>query len=1117
MERADLPASLRKVLEKAIREVRIAAEAGASDAIRRLAVAAASPPSHLDKVAKDLRVLLRAHARSLGDARRSDDTHEVGQLTEEVAYAHWHRLLFARFLLERRLLREPESGGEVSLDDCRELARAHGLPDAWSAAERFAASMLPGVFRPDDPALAVTFAPEHAAALQRIVQSIDPATFQADDSLGWTYQFWRAAEKDAINKSGVKIGANELPAVTQLFTEPYMVRFLLHNTLGAWWAGKILAANPSLAVTATNEYALRSACAPPGYSFNMLRFIREGENGPWRPAAGTFSGWPREAKAITVLDPCCGSGHFLTEALAILATLRRAEEGLPQADAVAAALRDNLHGLEIDERCVQIAAFAVALTAWRIGGWQILPVPHIAWVGAPPPMPKKEFVSLAEGRPELEYALAALHDLFVQAPLLGSLLEPSGSDLFEAEKMREIEQLLPPLIERARLAEPERAEGAIAARGMADAAALLHRRYTLQVTNVPYLGANKQVKEMAEFVRRHYEAAKADLATAILSRMCSLIETGGSLAAVTPQNWLYLGRYKDFRLEILNSFSLNMVAALGARAFETISGEVVNTLLICWTNNSLKGQNTFASIDANDGENSIEKSDLMQTALVRVFSQASQITNPESRISTAGEVAGDLLSSYATALSGSSAGDAPRYLRKFWEVFDLANVWRFHQSTVSKTVNFAGKDEIIFWENERGEMYKVAQSVKHLNHAAQNWLRGKPNWGKGGVCISQMGDLSPTIYTGEIYDCNACGVVPNDPALLPALWAFAVSGEWSKEVRKFDKSLKVTPKNLLKIPFDRAHWISVAKLKYEAGLPEPYSDDPSQWLFHGHPAKAETGTALHVALARLCGYRWPAEADPKMRLAREARAWIAEGAKLPEADSDGLLCLPAVAGKRALADRLRSFLAAAFGRDWSNTTERRLLTETDDRFENKPSRDASLEGWLRDRAFHQHCALFHNRPFLWHIWDGQKDGFAAIVHYHRLNRANLEKLTFSLLGDWIGRMKAADDARRVEAAMILQPSLQTILEGEKPYDIFVRWKPPAKQPLGWEPDLDDGVRINIRPFAEAEVLREVPNIKWTKDRGTDVKSAPWYDVFKGQRINDRHTTLAEKRRARGLK
>jgi hypothetical protein len=179
-----------------------------------------------------------------------------------------------------------------------------------------------------------------------------------------------------------------LPAVTQLFSEPYMVRFLLHNTLGAWWAGKVLEKRPELAETTADEASLRGACSPTGYVFDMLRFVKEATR--WRPAAGVFSEWPEDAQAIMVLDPCCGSGHFLTEGLAILVALHQAEEGLSPAEAAAAVLRDNLFGLEIDGRCVHIAAFAVALAAWRLGGWQSLPLPHIAWSGAPPPLPKPE-------------------------------------------------------------------------------------------------------------------------------------------------------------------------------------------------------------------------------------------------------------------------------------------------------------------------------------------------------------------------------------------------------------------------------------------------------------------------------------------------------------------------------------------------------------------------------------------------------------------------------------------------------------------------------------------------------------------------------------------------------
>lgn len=268
-----------------------------------------------------------------------------------------------------------------------------------------------------------------------------------------------------------------------------------------------------------------------------------------------------------------------------------------------------------------------------------------------------------------------------------------------------------------------------------------------------------------------------------------------------------------------------------------------------------------------------------------------------------------------------------------------------------------------------------------------------------------------------------------------------------------------------------------------------------------------------MALARLVGYRWPAESDTEMRLSAEARAWVARTAALPAADPDGILCIPPVGGEAGLAQRLRAHLAAAFGEGWSHDVERRLLAEAGERFKDRQVTD--LEDWLRSRFFRQHCALFHHRPFLWHVSDGQRDGFAAVLHYHRLTKATLQKLTYTVLGDWQARMKDLGDGRRQEAARTLQQKLELILIGEKPYDIFVRWKPREHLPLGWDPELDDGVRQNIRPFIEAGVLaQDLSKILKAKDRGTDLPSAPWYHLFKGERINDHHTTLAEKQAAR---
>ena len=215
----------------------------------------------------------------------------------------------------------------------------------------------------------------------------------------------------------------------------------------------------------------------------------------------------------------------------------------------------------------------------------------------------------------------------------------------------------------------------------------------------------------------------------------------------------------------------------------------------------------------------------------------------------------------------------------------------------------------------------------------------------------------------------------------------------------------------------------------------------------------------------------------------------------------------------------------------------------------------SLDDWLRDGFFAQHCELFHQRPFIWHIWDGRRDGFNALVNYHRLAgpngeaRGTLEKLIFTYLGEWI-EVQREDQKKGVEgadgrlaAAIDLQSELKNILEGEQPYDLFVRWKPLREQPIGWEPDLNDGIRVNIRPFmtarlkgaraANACILRVTPkNIKWEKDRGKEPHRAkedfPWFwgwdeetidfaggRAFDGNRWNDLHYTIKAKREAQG--
>jgi len=125
-----------------------------------------------------------------------------------------------------------------------------------------------------NPAGAVELPVEDRKQLVQLVKDLPVEVFTASDSLGWCYQFWQAERKDEVNAAGNKIGADELPAVTQLFTEDYMVDFLLDNTPGAWHAGKVLAANPKLAETAQSEDELRQAVSLPGCPWATARCRR---------------------------------------------------------------------------------------------------------------------------------------------------------------------------------------------------------------------------------------------------------------------------------------------------------------------------------------------------------------------------------------------------------------------------------------------------------------------------------------------------------------------------------------------------------------------------------------------------------------------------------------------------------------------------------------------------------------------------------------------------------------------------------------------------------------------------------------------------------------------------
>lgn len=1034
----------RNQLEKVMIQARESAESAAQKALEMLAVAEREPWPTMSAEERRMRVQLRAVERRLGSPEA---------LKHACAYEHWHRMLFARFLAENDFLIHPDYCIPVTLEECAELARSAGESDRWTIASRFAARMLPGIFPQDDPLLEVRLPIEDRLRLEGLLESLPAEVFTSDDGLGWTYQFWQAKRKEEAQSANKAYSADDIPAVTQLFTERYMVQFLLQNTLGAWW----LSVHADSSLRAEWPY--------------------------YRPEVQhDFSAWPNRAAEVRMIDPCCGSGHFLVEAFQMLWRMR-VEEGETPAEAAADVLQNNLFGLELDARCVQIAAFALAMAAWKAGCpiHDTLPIPNVACCGLPLGASLDEWREIANGNTWLADALTRLHELFSNAQELGTLVDPvnvvSSGTLFSVDSDEALRHLEQALARERNVADPVAKVFGEFARGALRAFSILVGKYHLVVTNPPFVLRGKQSDFLRDYCSSQFAKAKKDLATCLVERCREFAIPGGYYALVNPQNWLFLTTDKAFRSALLRRQRWLAVARLGARAFETIGGEVVKVALMAFANRSPNQDSAFLGLDTSDSQRPKEKADTLRSSEGPILNQLAQLKNPDGRV-VLGHVSSTMaLNARAIAYQGLITGDYPRFGRCFWEMPALSSEWGLQQSTTLDTCDYGGREHIVFWQDGNG-------IVAHYPGAR---IQGLSALGKPGVAVSQMSNLAVTLYTGELFDNNAAVIIPKDPSLLPAMWAFCKSPEFARSVREIDQSLKVTNATLVKVPFDLEYWQAEAE---KAGpLPEPHSDAPTQWLFKGS-VKASTAP-LQVAVARLLGYRWPEQQE--------------EDELTPFADSDGVVCLPAVLGKSSAVDRLRALLAAAYGSDWSMAAEETLLASVG--YGGK-----GLEAWLRDGFFEQHAKLFHNRPFIWHIWDGRKDGFSALVNYHTLDRAKLDKLIYSYLGAWIAkqRKEAADEVpgadARIGAAEDLKKRLELISVGETPYDIYVRWKPIAEQPIGWDPDLNNGVRLNIRPFVTAGVLRSKVTVSWGKDRGRNPDGS--------ERINDRHLTLKEKQDAR---
>jgi len=390
--------------------------------------------------------------------------------------------------------------------------------------------------------------------------------------IGWLYQFYiseRKAEVFAGFKKNKKAGAEEIPAVTQLFTPHWIVRYLVENSLGRLW----MLNRPASRLADQMEYYI----APVDEEADFLKIGR-----------------PEE---LTVLDPACGSGHMLTYAFDLLYAIYQ-EAGYAPSEIPELILTHNLHGIEIDPRAGSLAAFALAMKARAkqrtFFNKQVRPD---ICVIAPITFSPEELDTLIK-RDDERHEQEGFWNQFADADTIGSLI---GS---RPDQTRRFSRSLESFEDDGDLLDARIVNLASQVVGQAEQ---LARRFAVVVANPPYMGNKQMDDKLREWALAHAVSAKHDLYAMFLYRSQGWVQRGGCIAMVAPHSWMFLSRYEKLRRGVLECSSISSLIHMGARAFGEISGEVVQVAAFTLRADSSSARGTYFRLTDVDSAAGKEK------------------------------------------------------------------------------------------------------------------------------------------------------------------------------------------------------------------------------------------------------------------------------------------------------------------------------------------------------------------------------------------------------------------------------------------------------------------------------------------------------------------------------
>lgn len=397
--------------------------------------------------------------------------------------------------------------------------------------------------------------------------------------IGWLYQYYNIEPKKEVFANldkNIKIGKNDIPAATQLFTPDWIVRYMVENSLGRL----VNNASSDNAQPTTTNYPLES------WKYYLPEAEQETE---FRKQLAQLSTTNFSLTTTKCIDPCMGSGHILAYLFDVLMEVYRSE-GYRDRDAVKNIINNNLYGLDIDERAAQLAYFAVMMQGRKYDNRFLTRhyQPHIYSITESNGIDRELLAYFGVELDDLnrENALNQLNgmlDEMEDACEYGSLITVSEYNFallrdfaaaYDAEQNLFASGALAPL--------QERLQQLIAV------AEMLAQKYEVVVTNPPYMGAGNMDEKLSKYVKQHYPDSKSDLFAVFMEACHNMTAENGYQAMITMHSWMFLSSFEKLRAKIQKQNIVNMVH-LGARAFEEIGGEVVQTTSFVLANKHIDG------------------------------------------------------------------------------------------------------------------------------------------------------------------------------------------------------------------------------------------------------------------------------------------------------------------------------------------------------------------------------------------------------------------------------------------------------------------------------------------------------------------------------------------------